>query len=130
MTTDILMLILSAILCVAQTLPYAMGIAAEHGNALLMGNRENMPPITGWPGRAMRAHGNMLENLLPFTALVLAAHLTGHVGYLTQLGAIVFFVARAAYVVIYIAGIPGLRTLAWLVCVVGMGLIAVNTLFL
>ena len=35
----------------------------------------------GWIGRAKRAHLNMIENLLPFAALVLVAHVTGAARY-------------------------------------------------
>jgi uncharacterized MAPEG superfamily protein len=39
----------------------------------LAGNREGMPPLTGWALRAYRAHLNMLESLVLFAALVLVA---------------------------------------------------------
>ena len=44
---------------------------------------------------------------------------------MTALGAQLFFWCRLAHAVVYIAGIPYLRTLAWLVSVVGMVMIAV-----
>ena len=42
---------------------------------------------------------------------------------MTLLGAELFFWGRLAHWLIYIAGIPWLRTLAWLVSVLGMILI-------
>jgi uncharacterized MAPEG superfamily protein len=42
------------------------------------------------------------------------------------MGAMIFFWARVAYAIIYVAGIPWLRTVAWLVSVVGMIMIALH----
>ena len=86
-------------------------------------NREGLPEPAGWIARAKRAHMNMLENLIPFAALVLAAHGLGKLGMLTVLGAQLFFWGRLAHAVIYIAGIPYLRTLAFFAGYVGMFLI-------
>jgi uncharacterized MAPEG superfamily protein len=90
---------------------------------MLAGNRESLPPPTGWAGRAQRAHRNMLENLLLFAALVLIAAVAGKANAMTLLGAQLFFWARLAYAVIYVAGIPWLRTGAWFVSVIGLALI-------
>ena len=40
------------------------------------------------------------------------------------MGALVFFWARLAYAVIYLLGVPWLRTAAWFVSVIGMVMIA------
>ncbi len=71
----------------------------------------------------MRAHRNMLENLVLFAALVLAAQAAGLANETTALGALLFFWGRVAYAVIYLAGIPWLRTGAWAVSMVGLVLI-------
>ena len=60
------------------------------GLPMLAGNREGLPPFTGWVGRAMRAHRNMLENLVLFTALVLTAVVAGKTNQMTLLGAQLF----------------------------------------
>ena len=72
----------------------------------LAGNREGLPAITGWAGRAQRAHRNMLESLMLFAILVLAAKAAGISNAMTLLGAQLFFWGRVAHAVIYIAGIP------------------------
>ncbi len=94
------------------------------GLALALGNRENMPPATALQGRADRAGKNMLESLLFFTALLLAAHAAGKADSRVLLGAQVFFWARLVYAPLYWAGIPYLRTLAWGVALLGMGMVA------
>ena len=55
----------------------------------------------------------MAESLLPFAALVLVAHAAGVSNDMTVAGAKLFVYARMAYAVVYIAGIPWLRTLVW-----------------
>jgi uncharacterized MAPEG superfamily protein len=93
------------------------------GLPTLAGNREGLPEMTGWAGRAARAHRNMLESLILFAVLVLVAHIVGVRNGMTLLGAQLFFWGRVAHAIIYIAGIPWLRTAAWAVSVVGLILI-------
>ena len=94
----------------------------------LFGNRDGLPPLTGWAGRAQRAHRNMLENLVLFAALVLVCAVANKTNATTLLGAQLFLWARLAYAVIYVAGIPYLRTAAWLVSVIGLVLIFLQLL--
>ena len=62
----------------------------------------------------------MIENLIPFSALVLAAQVAGLSNEETARGASMFFWGRLAYAPIYIAGIPYLRTVAFVVAIGGM----------
>jgi uncharacterized MAPEG superfamily protein len=117
-------LLLSVILCFAQMLIAACGANTRVGLPTLAGNREGLPEMTGWAGRARRAHLNMIENLVLFTALVLITAISGKANATTAMGALIFFWARLAYAVIYLIGIPWLRTLAWAVSVIGMVMIA------
>ena len=65
----------------------------------------------------------MLENLVLFAILVLAAQVSGKTNAQTALGAELFFWARVAYVPCYVLGLVGVRTLAWGVSAAGLGLI-------
>jgi uncharacterized MAPEG superfamily protein len=124
MSPDLYYLLMSTILCFVQMLVAATGANTQVGLPALAGNREGLPEIVGWPGRARRAHLNMIENLVLFAALVLIAAVAGKANATTALGAMIFFWARLAYALIYLIGIPWLRTLAWLVGVIGMAMIA------
>ena len=88
--------------------------------AVLAGNREKPVECGGWAGRAQRAFRNLLESMLPFAALVLVAHAAGVSNATTVMGAQIFFYARLSYAIVYIAGIPWLRTLVWTAGLVGM----------
>ena len=124
MSPDLKYLLFSTILCFVQVLIAATGANQQVGLPKLAGNREGLPEYTGWTGRAKRAHLNMLENLVLFAALVLIAAVSGKANAVTALGAMIFFWGRLAYAVIYVIGLPWLRTLAWFVSVIGMAMIA------
>ena len=128
MSPDLKYLLFSTILCFVQVLVAAMGANQAVGLNTLAGNREGLPEIKGWAGRAKRAHLNMVENMVLFAALVLIAAVAGKANAMTAMGAAIFFWSRVAYAVIYVAGIAWLRTLAWFVSVIGMVLIAIELL--
>jgi uncharacterized MAPEG superfamily protein len=123
MTTDLMMLTWSAVLCVLLAVPYTIGLTQKLGLTIMVGNREDFPDVEGWIGRSIRAHRNMVENLAPFAALVLVAHVAGKANSGTALGAQIFFWARIVHAGAYIGGVVWLRTVAWTVSVIGMLLI-------
>ena len=123
MKPEMTLLVWAALLTVVQAVVAVQGALMQVGLATLMGNREGMPEIRGWGGRASRAHKNMIENLVLFAALVLIAAAAGKTNAMTLLGAQIFFYARIGYAVVYIAGIPWLRTGVWAVSIVGLAMI-------
>jgi uncharacterized MAPEG superfamily protein len=128
MSTELVMLVWSAVLCVVLALPYTIGLTLERGLPVMVGNREAFPQPTGWLGRSLRAHRNMVENLAPFAALVLVAHAAGAFNAATAFGARLFFWARLVHGVVYTIGIPWVRTLAFVVSVIGEAIILVQLL--
>ncbi len=123
MKTELVMLVGAVALTVLQVVVAGAGAYMQVGLPMLAGNRENLPDILGWGGRAARAHRNMLESLVLFAALVLTAHATGVSNTMTVLGAQLFLWSRVAYAVLYIAGVPWARTAAWAAALLGMVLI-------
>ena len=126
MSPDLKYLLFSVVLAFVQVLIAAMAAQSQVGLSALAGNRDSVPDLTGLAGRAKRAHLNMVENLVLFTALVLIAAAAGKANAATATGAAIFFWARLAHAIIYLIGIPWLRTLAWAVSVIGMIIIAVQ----
>jgi uncharacterized MAPEG superfamily protein len=123
MTPDLTIVVWAVALTFVEVVVAALGAQLQVGVGALAGNRDEVPPLSGFAGRAQRAHRNMLENLPLFIALVLVAQVAGRTNAMTLLGAQLFFWGRLAHWLIYLAGIPWLRTLAWLVSVIGMILI-------
>ena len=124
MSPDLEYLLFSTLLCFVQVLIAATGANQSVGLPTLAGNREGLPEMTGWAGRTRRAHLNMIENLVLFSALVLIAAVAGKANATTAMGAMIFFWARLLYAMIYLIGVPWLRTLAWAVSVIGMVMVA------
>ncbi len=120
MKTELAMLVGAVVLAMIQVVVAVFGAMLQVGLPVLAGNRENIPDILGWAGRAGRAHRNMLESLVLFAALVLTAHAAGISNAMTVLGAQLFLWGRVAYAVLYVAGVPWARTAAWAAAVLGM----------
>jgi uncharacterized MAPEG superfamily protein len=72
-------------------------------------------PQSAWAERLYFAHTNAVENLMIFAPLVLVLDALGHSSAATVYACAVYFWARLAYAIIYTAGIPVLRTLAFAV---------------
>jgi len=123
MKPELMWLVWAVALTVVQMLIAVTGATLQVGLPRLAGNREGMPPLTGWVGRAERAHYNMLESLVLFAALAVIAVLANKTNSTTLMGAQLFVWARLAYAIIYLAGIPWLRTLVWTVSMAGLVMI-------
>jgi uncharacterized MAPEG superfamily protein len=128
MTTDLLMLVWSAVLCVVLFLPYILARIMTWGLVETVGYPKDPPTLPLWAQRAYRTHLNMVENLAPFTALLFVAHQVGAVNGTVTLGAQIFFWSRVVHAVVFIAGIPWVRTLAFAGGVVGMVMILLQIL--
>lgn len=126
MKPEMMLLLWAVVLMFVQMLIAAQGAFMQVGLVTLAGNRDNLPPLNGWAGRARRAHLNMMENMVLFTALVFLVIAAGKSNQMTVLGAELFFWGRLAYSLIYLAGFPWVRTLAWVVSVVGMVMMAIQ----
>jgi uncharacterized MAPEG superfamily protein len=120
MPLELKLLVWSVALTFILVLIAVSGAILQKGLPKLAGNREGLADCSGLPGRAQRAHRNMLENLILFAVLVLVAQAAGRLNAATALGAQLFFWARVAHAVIYIVGVPYLRTAAWAVSVAGL----------
>ena len=126
MSVDLKLLIWSVALTLVQMVVAVIGAQGKVGLPPLIGNRDDLPQMTGFAGRAQRAHRNMLESLVLFAVLVLVAQIAGKANATTALGAQLFFWGRVAYAVVYWIGIPWVRTLVWAVSLIGLIMIFVQ----
>jgi uncharacterized MAPEG superfamily protein len=76
-------------------------------------NRDSVPEPTGAAGRGLRAHRNLIENLVPYAAVVLTAQALCVSTPVTVIASLVFLAARIIHALSYLAGITGIRTLAY-----------------
>ena len=120
MKPEMMLLLWAVVLTFVQVLISAQGAFMQVGLPTLAGNRDNLPVLAGWAGRARRAHLNMIENMVLFVPLVFLVIASGKSNQWTVLGAELFFWGRLAYALIYLAGFPWVRTLAWAISVAGM----------
>ncbi len=124
MANEMSLLTWSVVLGLLQIAIAATSSVSQRGLGWAAGARDAItPPLTGIGGRLDRARANFLETFPLFAAVVLAAHLLERHDSMTVLGAQLYFWARLVYVPVYAAGIPYLRTLIWLVSIVGIVLL-------
>jgi uncharacterized MAPEG superfamily protein len=129
----ILIVLLVLALFVVQTLipnrlrePRHAGDASTLAESL--GPRDHPRPYTVAGGRAARALANMQEALPVFLALALMNMIVGTAAGMAITGGWVFLMARIVYLPLYLAGVPGLRTLVWAVGWVGLVLMLIPLL--
>lgn len=98
------------------------------GMLIAFGNRDKVPDPSPAAARADRAAKNMLEAMVFFLGVMLAASLAGADRERVALGAQIFFFARLVYFFVYVAGIPFLRTAIWGVGLAGIGVVGLAAL--
>lgn len=121
MTTDLEMLAWVAGLTSLMWLPYILAHILNVGLLPALTYRADDEPLPGWAARSKKAHYNAIENLAPFAAVVIVAHLTGAANAATAAAAIAYFWARLAHYILYTANVPFGRTtmfaIGWLAIV-------------
>ena len=119
LTPDLFWLSATAVMTMLLWAPHITWLILQEGlfPALMDGNHA-MQVKPAWAKRAQKAHVNATENLAAFVALVLVAHLAG--ADTTALGNLAFyyFVLRAAHFIVYLFGLPVIRTVIYLASVV------------
>ena len=119
MPLELLMLALSVALLFVLIIIQATAGTQAQGITVMAGNRDDMAPPSAWQARTKRCVDNHREGLMLFAPLILiAAHLQIS-NELTVWGAQLFFYSRVAHAVIYLAGWPMVRPLAWTVGIIG-----------
>jgi uncharacterized MAPEG superfamily protein len=126
MTRELLWLTLTIILTGVMWVPYIVDRIMIRGLMGAMANpSRNDPPQSPWAQRLYFAHTNAVENLIVFAPLVLILDTQGISSEGTAIACAVYFWARLAHVIVYVMGIPVLRTLAF-----ALGFVAQVTLVL
>lgn len=96
----------------------------QYGTKWNVGARDEEPaPPRPIVGRLIRAQANFFETFPIFAAAVLIAVFAGLTSRWTELGAWLWLGARIVYLPLYAFGVPVLRTIVFLVSLVGIALV-------
>jgi uncharacterized MAPEG superfamily protein len=112
MTPDLWILLSLAVLTELLTLPPLVARGSVPGGIKwIFYNRDTvLSGVAPWGDRAVRAHNNLADNLAIYAAVIGIAHITGATNGTTFIAGIVLLIARVLHAMVYIAGIPYLRT--------------------
>jgi uncharacterized MAPEG superfamily protein len=130
MNTELTVLAWGCVLALVHVFAAIRVKTRQYGVAWNMGARdEALPPPQPIVGRLARAQANFFETFPILIAAILIVSLTGLTSRWTEIGAVVWLAARILYLPIYAAGIPRIRTLVFLISIVGIGMILWPALF-
>src|ERR1700759_1547706 len=121
MSADLQVLAWTIVLAIIQILLPAAARTQQYGLKWNAGARDaDVPPPNPLAGRLARAQANLFETLPLIIGAVLIAHIGGADPARTALGAEIYLGARVVYLPLYAFGVPYLRSLSWIVCLVGL----------
>lgn len=115
MTLELKWLAFSCLFTALLWMPYGLKRIPVLGLKETLGYSKNLQPMPDWAERLKKAHYNSIENLVVFGLLVLITHNANIHSNLTVLACQIYFWSRLVYVLVYTAGIPAVRTLAYAV---------------
>jgi uncharacterized MAPEG superfamily protein len=128
MTTELQMLAWSTALLIVLVLIQALAGIQGQGLLQQMGPRDDQPAPKKYHARMLRVVDNHREGLIMFAPLVLIAAIAQISNQWTVLGAQLFFYSRVVHALLYIAGVPMVRPLAWTVGVIGIVMVLLAVL--
>ena len=129
MTRELFWLTLTVILTGLLWVPYVLNRIMVRGVSGAMANPSRTDkPQAEWANRLMFAHDNAVENLIVFAPLVLILNAADVSTPTTVLACAVFFWSRLVHLIVYPAGRPVLRTLAFMVGFAAQAVLAVAIL--
>ena len=116
MSRELMWLTLTVVLTGLLWVPYIIDRIMIRGMMGAMANPSRKDKAqSAWAMRLYFAHTNAVENLMIFAPLVLILDSQNHSTESTAIACAVYFWARLAHVVVYVMGVPVLRTLAFAV---------------
>ena len=111
-------------------------LVAGHARTLELGAKWNIGPRDGDPaplspmtGRLLRAQSNFFETFPLFAAAVLMAVVSNNLSIYSHWGALLYLGARVIYFPLYAFGIPIIRSIVWLISILGLFMVLLPLLF-
>jgi len=126
MTVELRWLIYTAVLAGSLWIPFIVGVTATdfEGKDTQFVRPPDPSKLPPWVHRSLRAHQNLLEQFVPFAAIVLAGAVAGVSTPITMVCSILFFWIRMVHAVGMISGLarlplrPMIYLSGWLVTLV------------
>ncbi|MBJ7443766.1 MAG: MAPEG family protein [Sphingobium sp.] len=124
MAVELFVLAWSMVLLLIHIFAAAHVKTKQYGTNWNMGARdETLPPLNAVAGRLARAQANFQETLPIAIVALIGVVVAGRSSEMTMLGAHIWLGARILYLPVYALGIPKIRTLIYLVSLVGLGMV-------
>lgn len=130
MSTELTVLAWGCILALVHIFAAGNAKTRQYGAKWNMGPRDgDLPTPNPLVGRLMRAQANYFETFPLVAAAILIVAFVGLSTRWTEIGAIMWIVARVIYLPLYAAGVPGFRSAAFMVSLAGLLMILWPALF-
>jgi uncharacterized MAPEG superfamily protein len=130
MPVELKILTLGAVLLVVYIFTATRFKTAQYGRRWNVGARdEALPPPSPMTGRTMRAQANFEETFPIAIVALLGVVLANRTSEMTALGGWIWLGARVVYLPIYAFGVPVIRTIVFVISMVGLGMVIWPLLF-
>ena len=120
MTIEIWSIALMSLMLLALTMAQGGSVARVQGFAWGLGSRDESREYTALQGRYARTIQNQFESMLAFVPLMALAIAFDKTGTLTTIAAWCLIIGRASFIVFYLSGTFALRSVGYLVGLVGI----------
>lgn len=130
MPEEVRILALGAVLLFVYIFTAVRFKTAQYGRKWNVGARdESLPPASPLTGRTIRAQNNFLETFPIAIVALLGVVIANRTSATTTLGGWIWLGARLVYLPLYAAGIPVVRTIVFVISMVGLGMVIWPLLF-
>ncbi|WP_428333070.1 MAPEG family protein [Novosphingobium sp.] len=122
--TELKVLALGAVLLLVHIFAAGHFKTKQYGLEWNMGPRDGAPPpLNAVAGRMVRAQANFLETLPIAIIALLGVVVAGRTNSTSAIGAWVWLAARVVYLPLYGYGVPKIRTVVYLLSLIGLGMV-------
>ena len=130
MAVELICLVWSVVLGLAHILIAGQARTKELGSKWNASARDGAEPqLSAVTNRLFRAQANFFETFPLFAVLILITAVTQLYSVYSQVGAILYIIARVIYLPLYAFGIPYIRSVVWLISLFGITLVLYPLIF-
>jgi len=124
MTLELCCLAWLVVLAVIQIMMAGQARTKQYGTQWNMSARDGeMPELNPLATRLARAQANLFETLPLFAIAILIATVANKTSWMTEVGAVTYLIGRVIYLPLYAFGVPVVRTVVWLISMLGLLLV-------